>query len=143
MVLWELLTVVVSVRIWAPFLKGNLAEVHVQADSMPALGAAVKLTSSAPMLNELAMELSLALESVGAEVAFGEHIRGVLNVEADALSRLEEGAELPVRLRYVPRSKAPARHESWYYAFCQDRADSMSADPGQCDQYGPACVGEN
>jgi hypothetical protein len=131
MALWELLTLVVSVRIWAPFLRGDLAEVRVQADSMPALGAAVKMTSPTPVLNELAMELALALESIGAEVAVGEHIRGVLNVEADALSRLWEGAELPARLRCVRRTTAPSRQETWYHALCFGRADKVSTDPAE------------
>ena len=129
MALWELLTIVVSVRVWAPFLRGDLAEIRVQADSLAALGAAVKLTSPVPVLNELAMELALALESIGAEVTLGEHIRGILNVEADALSRLYEGAELPARLRCVPRTLAPARHEAWYKALGLGRADDWSAVP--------------
>ncbi len=129
MALWELLAVVISVRVWASALRGDLADVRVQADSMPALGAAVKLTSPATILNELAMELALALESIGAEVAIGEHIRGVLNVEADALSRLHEGAELPARLRCVARHKAPVRCESWFLALRFGRADETSADP--------------
>ena len=129
MALWELLAIVVSVRVWAPFLRGDLAEIRVQADSLAALGAAVKLTSPVPVLNELAMELALALESIGAEVTLGEHIRGILNVEADALSRWYEGAELPARLRCVPRTLAPARHEAWYKALGQGRADDWSAVP--------------
>ena len=140
MALWELLTLVVSVRVWAPLLKGDLAEVRVQADSMPALGAAVKMTSPAPILNELAMELALALGCIGAEVAIGEHIRGVLNVEADALSRLWEGADLPVRLRCVHRTIAPMRHESWYHALCFGRADGISADPAElCEDKTSVC----
>ena len=72
------------------------------------------LTSPNPLLNLLAAELALELEAVESELVLGEHLRGVLNAEADSLSRLSEGKELPVRLRCVRRSRAADRRHGFY-----------------------------
>ena len=114
MAAWELLAVVVSVRAWGQRLKSAVNGVALQADSQAALGAACKLTSPVPALNDMAKELALALEVCAAEAVLGEHYRGIVNVEADALSRLAEGAQLPARRRCVQRTLAPARTPGWY-----------------------------
>ena len=116
MAVWETLAVLVSVRVWGSRIGARAGAFRLQADSRAALGAAVHLTSPVPVLNELAQEVALELEAAGLEVVAGEHLRGLLNVEADALSRLAEGAEVPPRLRGTPRSVAPPRGNSFYKA---------------------------
>ena len=67
----------------------------VQMDSSSALNVALKLGSSVPTVNYLAAELSLLMEELDIEFLEGAHYRGILNVEADALSRLTEGKKVP------------------------------------------------
>ena len=43
----------------------------------------------------------------------GEHLRGTLNIEADALSRLTHGSSVPVCRQYVRRLHPPVRNDSW------------------------------
>eukprot|EP00435_Cladocopium_sp_Y103_P016613 s3999_g4.t1 len=78
----------------------------VQLDSESALRVAVKLASPHPVVNRLAAEMALRLESLNAEALTGQHWRNVINLEADALSRLTEGKEVPARLRCLPRDQA-------------------------------------
>ena len=55
-------------------------------------------------MNALAAEV--ALRVIGSRLDL-RHISGVSNYEADALSRLHAGKEVPAQLRHVERAKAP------------------------------------
>ena len=55
-----------------------------------------------------------------------EHWRAVINFEADLLSRLEAGKELPESLRDVPPVQAPARDPGMFIAW-PTKADVSSA----------------
>ena len=85
---WELLAILVSLHAFEKEVSAARFLVKVQSDSMAALGVALKLASPRHLMNALAAELALKLEDVGAEFILTEHIPGVHNVEADALSRL-------------------------------------------------------
>ena len=114
---FELLRVLVSLHVWGPRLIGLTGAFAVQADSKAALGAALKLSSPRPLMNALAAEISLVLETFRIQALTGEHYRGSLNVEADALSRLGEGASLPSSLQEVPRVQVPIRNDDFYRAW--------------------------
>ncbi len=81
----------------------------VQMDSASALNVALKLASSVPTVNYLAAELSLLMEDMDIEALEGSHYRGVLNVEADALSRLAEGKKVPRSLAHIKMTPRPLR----------------------------------
>eukprot|EP00974_Lingulodinium_polyedra_P018164 1758655-Lingulodinium_polyedra.AAC.1 len=101
---FELLRVLVSLRVWGSRLQEwGTGGFRIEADSASALAIALKLASPKPVLNALAAEIVLTLEACKIEVLVGTHYRGTLNVLADALSRLAEGAEVPRALRGVPR----------------------------------------
>ena len=65
-------------------------------------------------MNALAGEIGLRL--VGQCVDL-KHISGVSNYEADALSRLYVGKDVPEHLRAVPRSVPPARNADFFLAW--------------------------
>eukprot|EP00435_Cladocopium_sp_Y103_P029802 s477_g7.t1 len=106
MTVYELLAVVTSLHIWQRFFRQCRLGLLVQLDSESALRVAVKLASPHPVVNRLAAEMSLRLESLNAEALTGQHWRNVINLAADALSRLAEGKEVPARLRCLPRDQA-------------------------------------
>ena len=56
-----------------------------------AITAAMELSSFKLLMNSIAGELALRLESLRCSIAMAEHIPGLLNFVADALSRLEAG----------------------------------------------------
>ena len=78
---------------------------------------AIKLASPKPVLNALAAEAALVLEEIGTDIVVGQHYRGILNVEADALSRLTEGKSIPASLAHLQASKAPARDDRFFRAW--------------------------
>ena len=112
---WELLAVLVSLRIFAEELNGGW--VALESDNTATLQAALDFRASSPLMLALAAEVSLELEANSLELQFAHHIRGVANYEADALSRLSLGAAIPARLQAVPRRSVPRRDRSWYRAW--------------------------
>lgn len=105
MTIYELLALLVSLDVWRPYLQGCRLGLVAQLDNESALRVAVKLASPHPKLNRLAAELALQLELLGAEAVTGHHWRNILNIEADALSRLGEGKAVPARLAPLPRDQ--------------------------------------
>ena len=63
-----------------------------------------------------------------------EHYVGTLTFEADALSRLAQGAEVPERLLHVPQHTAPVRSEAFYWAWPCKNTPTPSAADGETGQ---------
>ena len=109
---WELLAILVALATWGKeFLSGQRTKFLLQMDSKAALSSALKLSSHAATVNMIAAEITLRLEQLGIEALSGEHFRGTLNIEADALSRLSEGKPFPRALLGVSESRVPSRKE--------------------------------
>ena len=106
---WELLTVLISLHTWRTHLTGKRAGFLLQMASKAALGAALKLASPTPSVNLIAADIAFTLELLNIERLAGEHFRGTVNVEADALSRLLEGKEIPRSLWGIKASRVPPR----------------------------------
>ena len=114
---WEILAILISLKIWGHRLKASRAQLIVQVDSKAAMGAALKLASPRPLVNTIAAEIALELENLRADALAPEHFRGILNVEADALSRLSEGKQIPTRLLKAINKKVPARDHHFFRAW--------------------------
>ena len=117
---YELMAILISVKLWGARLVKQSVAFAVQADSCAALGVAIKLASPRPLMNAVAAELALELETLGVHTLMGEHYRSILNVEADALSRLwsgAEGAQVPRSLRLATRVQAPPRGREFFRAW--------------------------
>ena len=111
MTAYELLALLIAMRTWRKQLHKCRIGVLVQLDSESALRVVAKLASSEPVVNRLAAEISLLIEQGGMEAVEGQHWRNIINIEADALSRLQEGYEVPERLQGLPRDHVPAAAE--------------------------------
>eukprot|EP00435_Cladocopium_sp_Y103_P043459 s2560_g12.t1 len=110
MTVYELLALLCSVHIWKAYVRNCRLGILAQLDSESALRVAVKLASPHAAINRVAAELALLLEELCADAITGQHWPNEVNVEADALSRLGEGHEVPPRLRALPRDWAPTLH---------------------------------
>ncbi len=106
MTAYELVALLMSFHVWKHLLRRCRVSVHAQMDSESALRVLVKLASPDPTVNRLAAELALVIEQAGLDAVEGQHWRNVINIEADALSRLSEGSTVPPRLRNLPRDDA-------------------------------------
>ena len=110
---WELFAVLIAVDTWLANLKGQ-STFLMQTDATAALFAAARLAGRTLAMNVLAVELAVRLESAQVGLA-PENLRGTLNVECDALSRLSQGAKVPDRLRHVPRSSPKPRSQAFFW----------------------------
>jgi hypothetical protein len=106
---FELLAALCALFVWKQRLQQTRTAFILQMDSMAALQAAIKMASPVPTVNALGAEISLLLEELQTEVLTGEHWRNSLNIEADALSRLQEGKQLPAALAHLQPTQVPAR----------------------------------
>ena len=111
--LWEALALLVAFRLWLP---DSRALARIRSDSLGALRAVVKLSSSSPNLNMVARELALDSVLGMYSVGLASHIPGVSNVLPDHLSRLwaPEAHGFPSALRDVPEMVAPPRDASFW-----------------------------
>ena len=92
----------IAVRTWAPVIFGSRGLLCLVGDALGVLQGAVKFKAKDLVINAIFMDLALLFAPVGAELS-AVHIWSESNYLADALSRLDEGAELPLLLAKVPR----------------------------------------
>jgi hypothetical protein len=114
---WELLAVLISLRVFAPWIRGSKSQLEIQSDSSAAIGVTMKLASPSVIMNALAAEIALDLDELEIEVVTSRHVPGTLNFVADALSRLSKGAVVPESLAGVRRVPCPQRTAEFYKAW--------------------------
>ena len=73
----------------------------------------IRMEVAGSFLFARAVEIALAVESLGMEFVEVKHIPGKSNESADALSRLSEGAALPQMSDHVPRLPALDRETAF------------------------------
>ena len=116
---WEALTVVVAARAWRSFWTHiTHTSVAVRSDSLAALNAARKLSSSDPKLNTVMQELALLVAIDGLHLGLIEHTPGLANVLPDRLSRRFQGADwrLPAELQGIKERVLKPRMSNWWVA---------------------------
>ena len=129
----EFLALLVAVRVWKEVIGRQRWTVKIRTDSTAALGAACRLRSSDPRMNAIARELALDLAEAQYELDLLEHLPGISNELADALSRLSQPgspAMVPNALARAMRAKVEARSRSWWRAKANpDTAGDILCDP--------------
>ena len=112
---WEALCILVALRAWKKMWATQQCSLTIKSDNISALVMAskLKITSSQLIAREVALELS--------EAAFMPrhvvHVPGVMNVWADALSRLSSPRghyAVPARLLSVPCAEPAKRTVAFY-----------------------------
>ena len=117
---WEALCILVALRAWRKFWITQQSTLTLKRDNISALimASKLKITSSQLIAREVALELSEASFMPRHVV----HVPGVMNVWADALSRLDDPRshyEVPARLLRVPRA-SPSRRNAAFYTTLAD-----------------------
>ena len=113
----ENLAILIGIRMWLPLWKSQRATITIKTDSMAAIGAWSKERSSTPSINAIVREMALDQAEGLYEFTVIEHISGLDNDIADALSRLSEpeaGKSLPPCLHWAVRDTPPRRNESYW-----------------------------
>ncbi len=112
--LWEALTLLLRVRQW--LTSRSHCNIRLKSDSLGALRLAMKLSSPNTHLNKIAQEIALHLALEDALISLLEHVPGVSNIQADALSRLHapDAKELPQSL-YSAKRVYPSPRDSYFW----------------------------
>ena len=118
---WEALVMLVALRLWEATWKKSGVTLMVRSDSISTLTLRHKLRPavSSPALGLIARELAIDLGTSAYKPRFLQHIPGLANAVADALSRLAapgHGAPPHPALRHALRRAAPARELDFFRA---------------------------
>ena len=112
---WEALAILVALRLWRPRLSTS-GSFEIRSDSIGALGATLRCSSSAWRLNAVIAEIMLDEAEFSSRIAVLCHIPGISNEWPDALSRLtaDKPKEFPPELVGVERSICGARGPEYW-----------------------------
>jgi len=117
---WESLAALIGVKLWQPYWARRATKLRLKGDSMTMLSLVVNLRPSTPQLAIIGQEMALCFAYSAIPPVFAEHIPGVANVMADALSRRHQpgkSQELPPLLRQARERTPPSRDDSYYMIF--------------------------
>ena len=132
----EALAILVGLRHFASYLRGQRIKFTVQADSVAALALTQKLSAgaSSPAMNFIGAELGITLEELEVQEITALHIPGKANVEPDFLSRPSKWKEerMPAGLHGVEIDPVSGRSAEFY------RLPSPMVEPSLWGQKGSA-----
>ena len=112
---WEALVILVALRTWKKLWPTQQVTLTFKSDNTSVLFMAPKLNITSSIL--IACELALELSEAACMPRHVIHVPGVMNVWADALSRLSDHRSLyhvPAELKGVPRAFPPQRSADFY-----------------------------
>ena len=96
--LWEAVALLVALRLWLPSTDRRLST-RIKSDNVGALRTLLKLTSPSQAMGVVAREVALDVAAGNYQITELEHVPGVTNVVADALSRMWSPEPLPFPLQ--------------------------------------------
>ena len=114
---WEQLCPLVGLKAWSHFWLHRRCAITVKGDNMTALYAVLKLKAPAGNGRFIARELSTLFTDAHFEPDAVEHVPGISNVTADALSRRYDPAKtwsVPPLLVGIPETILPLRTPDYY-----------------------------
>ena len=113
----EALAILVSLREFAEHWKSERIMLTIRADNIAALAMCAKMQPHSQQLGIVARELALDVADSSYSPDIVEHIPGLSNIAADALSRLSQpgyGARIPEYLKVAPRHLCQPRGPKWW-----------------------------
>ena len=114
---FESLALLIILRMWLPGFAKHRVSVRVRGDNMAALAMLAKMQPKSRSLQIVARELALDLSQCSYSPDFIEHVPGISNGVADALSRMAEvnsSFQLPTMLSTTRFDAAPHRNSAWW-----------------------------
>ena len=116
---FEALALLIALRQWRYHWATRRCVLHVASDNMAALAMVCKMQPHSPALNTVARELALDVADSIYEPQVAEHVPGVANIAADALSRKWDPSHryhLPPVLKHACEVHPPSRPPQWWRA---------------------------
>lgn len=115
--IWESLAALIAIRLWRPRWAEASIQLKVRGDSITMLTLVVNLRPSTPQLSLIGQEIALEFARCSFVPIIAEHIPGLANVSADALSRWHQPghhAFLPAPLTHATRRTCQRRDQRFY-----------------------------
>ena len=117
----EALALLVAIRTWLPYWAEEQATAVTRSDSLSALGALAKGSSTSPPINLIVRETAIDVASSKYGLGLFKHVKGKDNIYADALSRIfaPGGADGPpgeLRRPEIRHSRVAERNDTWWEA---------------------------
>ena len=113
---WECLCLLVALRVWSSWWLPRRSAIAIRSDNKTAIAMAATLKGTGSC-NIIARELAIIYAHSSFQPKVVEHLPGLANVAADALSRLHEpGAHyaIPDELLGLSPVPVPVRDERYY-----------------------------
>lgn len=135
----EALAVLVALRLWKSYWKRPGVCLRIRGDNVGVLTLLMKMRPSIKSVGMVmvARELSLEFGTASYKPRYFEHIPGLSNDWADALSRLhqpDKKCELPERLHAARRDKPPPRTSTYYLTNATAAQSSTVGSQPDCGQ---------
>ena len=115
---WEALAMLVGMRVWKRWWQSTKVSLAIRGDNTGALHLFAALKGRSRVMNLIARELALDLGDGAYFPEVVEHIPGIANNLADALSRVAQPSkktwQLPAELLDVKRDIVPKRDMRWW-----------------------------
>ena len=114
---FESLALLIVLRMWLPEFTKHRVSVRVRGDNMAALSLLAKMQPKSASLQVIAREIALDLSQCSFAPDFVEHVPGISNQVADALSRMSESGSsfcLPTLLMNARYDSPPIRDHTWW-----------------------------
>ena len=114
---FESLSLLIALRLWLPLFPDHRTCIRVRGDNMAALSLLCKMQPKSPSLQIIAREIALDIAQCSFAPDFAEHVAGVSNTIADALSRRAEvGSDfvVPAALSSCEFHDAGSRTQEWW-----------------------------
>ena len=114
---FESLALLIIFRMWIAEFAKHRVSVRVRGDNMAALSLLAKMQPKSASLQLIARELALDVSQCSYSPDFVEHVPGVANGVADALSRMAEHNsefQLPTMLSTTRFDAPPDRPTTWW-----------------------------
>ena len=106
--LWESIALLVAMRLWLPRTDRRVS-IRIKSDNVGALRTILKMTSPSQPMGQIAREIALDVAAGNYQVTELQHVAGITNVAADALSRMwsPEPLDFPLSIGEESRDPVP------------------------------------
>ena len=114
---FEALAMLICLRMWIPEVVHQRLRIRVRGDNIGDLSLLAKMQPKSASLRVIACELALDFSKLSFSPDFVEHVPGICNTAADALSRCAASGsdfQLPVMLSSAEFQAPPIRDSKWW-----------------------------
>ena len=127
----EALAMLQALRLWGGYWLRDRVTLTVQSVNVATLSMVAKMQPHSAQMGLIARELAMDVSKASYSPDIVEHIPGITNQAADALSRLHEPGKhvrIPHYLHRHQHTPCPPRGPQWWVTLCDSAIDASEND---------------